>query len=117
MQEIVRDRVTGLHFTPGDSTDLARKVKWAWNNPSEIEAMGREGRREYEERYTAKKNYEMLMQVYEGVVQSQGCPELAVDSGEPTSRALKNPGAVRKDAKESYNADNAKNPTSPQIVV
>ena len=117
MQEIVSDRVTGLHFTPGDSTDLAQKVEWAWNNPSEIEAMGREGRRQYEERYTAKKNYEMLMRVYEGVVQSQGRPELAVDSGGATSMALTNPGAPRKGAKKSFNAASSKNPRSPQIVV
>ena len=117
MQEIVRDRVTGLHFTPGDSTDLAQKVEWAWNHPLEIEAMGREGRREYEERYTAKKNYEMLMRVYEGVVQSQGRPELALDSDAATSRAVKSPGVAHQGAKKSFNAESAKNPSSPQIVV
>ena len=26
---IVEDRVTGLHFTPGDAADLAGKVRWA----------------------------------------------------------------------------------------
>jgi glycosyltransferase involved in cell wall biosynthesis len=117
MQEIVRDQQTGLHFTPGDATDLAQKVEWAWNNPSEIEAMGREGRREYEERYTAEKNYEMLRQVYEGVLQSQGRPELAVDSAKAVSSALKNLGTARTDAKKSYGAEAAKNSTSPQIVV
>ena len=25
---IVEDRVTGLHFTPGDPADLASKVRW-----------------------------------------------------------------------------------------
>jgi glycogen synthase len=117
MQEIVRDQQTGLHFTPGDSTDLAQKVEWAWNHPSEIEAMGREGRREYEERYTAEKNYEMLRQVYEGVLQSQGRPELAVDSAKAVSSALKSPGTACTDAKKSYGAEAAKNSTSPQIVV
>jgi glycosyltransferase involved in cell wall biosynthesis len=88
MQEIVRDRVTGLQFTPGDSVDLAQKVEWAWNSPLEIEAMGREGRREYEERYTAKKNYEMLMGIYEGVVKSQGRPEFAASCDAATSFQL-----------------------------
>jgi hypothetical protein len=59
----------------------------------------------------------MLMRVYEGVVQSQGRPELAVDSDAATSRAVKNPGVAHKGAKKSFNADSAKNPTSPQIVV
>jgi hypothetical protein len=117
MQEIVRDRVTGLHFTPGDATDLAQKVEWAWNNPLEIEAMGREGRREYEERYTAKKNYEMLMRVYEGVVQTRGRSESAVNYGTAPSKDLEKLDASRKNAENPLNADCAKTVPSPQIVV
>lgn len=117
MQEIVRDCVTGLHFTPGDSTDLAQKIEWAWNNPLEIDAMGREGRREYEERYTAKKNYEMLMQVYKEAVQSQGRSESAIDYGAATSTVLKNRDEAHKDAKKSFNTDAAKTAPSPEIVV
>ena len=36
MEEIVDDSRTGLHFTPGDCEDLARKVEWAFAHPSEI---------------------------------------------------------------------------------
>jgi glycosyltransferase involved in cell wall biosynthesis len=64
MQEIVRDGCTGLHFTPGDPEDLARKVEWAWTHPDEMRAMGMEGRREYELKYTAEKNYPMLLEIY-----------------------------------------------------
>jgi glycosyltransferase involved in cell wall biosynthesis len=70
MRELVRDQVTGLHFTPGDSENLAQKLEWAWNNPAELAAMGREARRQYEENYTADRNYEMLMQIYERTIQS-----------------------------------------------
>jgi Glycosyl transferases group 1 len=117
MQEIVRDQQTGLQFTPGDATDFAQKVEWAWINRSEVEAMGREGRREYEERYTAEKHYEMLRQVYEGVLQSRGRPELAVDSAPGVFTALKSPGAARTNAKKCSDSEAAKNPSSPQIVV
>jgi glycosyltransferase involved in cell wall biosynthesis len=64
MQEIVTDLDNGLHFAPGDANDLADKVDWAWNNRSQMTAMGRSARREFEARYTAEKNYAMLMQIY-----------------------------------------------------
>jgi glycosyltransferase involved in cell wall biosynthesis len=65
MQEIVQDGRTGLHFTPGDAADLAEKVEWAWARPEPMRAMGQAARREYETRYTAEKNYPMLMAIYQ----------------------------------------------------
>ncbi len=64
MAEIVQDKVTGLLFNPGDPTDLAAKVRWAWDHPAEMEAMGKNARREYEARYTAEENYPRLMEIY-----------------------------------------------------
>jgi glycosyltransferase involved in cell wall biosynthesis len=64
MEEIVTDGRTGLHFTPGDADDLAAKVEWAWAHPEEMAAMGRAARAEYEAKYTAERNYEMLMEIY-----------------------------------------------------
>ncbi|MBI3609166.1 MAG: glycosyltransferase [Nitrospirae bacterium] len=65
MAEIVEDGHTGLHFTPGDAADLAAKVDWAWTHPREMQEMGRAARAEYEAKYTAEKNYELLMGAYE----------------------------------------------------
>jgi glycosyltransferase involved in cell wall biosynthesis len=65
MAEIVEDRVTGLHFNPGDPEDLARTVDWAWEHPAELAAMGRAARAQYESRYTSEKNYSQLMGIYE----------------------------------------------------
>ena len=65
MQEIVEDGRTGLHFTPADSTDLAAKVEWAWNHAEQTRSMGNEARREYETKYTAEKNYPVLMEIYQ----------------------------------------------------
>ena len=64
MAEIVEDGRTGLHFRPGDAQDLANKVAWAWAHPEEMAKMGKEARRKYEAKYTAEKNYEMLMEIY-----------------------------------------------------
>jgi glycosyltransferase involved in cell wall biosynthesis len=64
-REIVRDGQTGLHFAPADADDLAAKVEWAWNHPDAMQEMGRSARLEFEAKYTAGRNYEMLMNIYE----------------------------------------------------
>ncbi len=61
MQELVSDGRTGLHFSSGDPNDLAAKVEQAWSHPNEMIAMGREARAEYEAKYTAERNYQILM--------------------------------------------------------
>lgn len=65
LAELVEDGRTGLRFRPGDPRDLAAKIEWAWTHPHELAQMGREARREYEEKYTAERNYEQLMAVYQ----------------------------------------------------
>jgi len=64
MGEIVQNGVTGLHFEAGDPEDLASKVEWAWTHPSDMEEMGCTARSEFEKKYQASKNYEMLMEIY-----------------------------------------------------
>ena len=68
MQEIVTDHGTGLLFSPGDAQDLANKVAWAWNHPSELARMGSAARKRYESEFTAEKNYSQLMRIYERTV-------------------------------------------------
>jgi glycosyltransferase involved in cell wall biosynthesis len=68
MAEIVEDGRTGLLFEPGNAHDLANKVGWAWTHPEEMAEMGKEARREYESKYTAEKNYGMLMEIYERAI-------------------------------------------------
>lgn len=70
MKEIVNDGRNGLHFTPADAEDLAQKVEWAWTHPDEIRAMGLEARREFESKYTAEKNYPMLMEIYDRAIKN-----------------------------------------------
>jgi glycosyltransferase involved in cell wall biosynthesis len=72
MQEIVADRRTGLHFTQGDSADLAAKVEWGWTHVEEMAGMGRVARAEYEAKYTAERNYTLLMEVYQQTLASHG---------------------------------------------
>ena len=79
MQEIVHDGYTGLHFTPGDADDLAKKVEWAWAHPDEMRTMGRNARAEYDAKYTAERNYNLLLAIYEQVIQEAREP-LASDA-------------------------------------
>jgi glycosyltransferase involved in cell wall biosynthesis len=72
LTELVEDHVTGLHFNPGDDRDLARKVTWAWNHPSELERMGHAARANYETMYTAEKNCPLLMDIYEQALATAG---------------------------------------------
>ena len=65
--EIVESGKTGLSFTPGDAQDLAAKVEWALRNPQEMEELGRAGRAEYEAKYAADRNYQLLMEIYSQV--------------------------------------------------
>ncbi|MDD3296621.1 MAG: glycosyltransferase [Candidatus Omnitrophica bacterium] len=64
MAEIIKGDLTGIFFKPGDSADLAEKVKRVWDNADEAEKIGKRARLEYEDKYSAKKNYELLMSVY-----------------------------------------------------
>ena len=70
MAEIVEDGKTGLHFTSADPEDLAAKVEWAWAHPGEMQEMGLMARAEYEAKYTAQRNYELLMATYQSAIQA-----------------------------------------------
>lgn len=68
MQEIVEDGITGLHFTPGDATDLAEKAQRAWLHVEETSTMGFAARAEFEAKYSAERNFRMLSAIYESVL-------------------------------------------------
>jgi hypothetical protein len=70
MASVIANGRTGLHFTPLDAEDLARKTEWAWAHPEEILEMGRQARREYEARYTATRNYTMLLEIYQRAIRT-----------------------------------------------
>lgn len=68
MAEIVEDGVTGLHFEPGNSRELAQKTQWMYDHPAECRRMGENARRIYEKRYTPEKNYKILMDIYQQAI-------------------------------------------------
>ena len=69
MAELVKDGETGLLFEPGNARDLAAKVKALLADPAECQRLGRAARAEFEAKYTAERNYEMLMAIYRRVIE------------------------------------------------
>jgi glycosyltransferase involved in cell wall biosynthesis len=65
LAEIVVPGRTGLHFKPGDASELARAVDWAWSHNDHVQRMGRQARLEFERKYTAERNYRNLMRIYD----------------------------------------------------
>lgn len=74
MAEIITDGNTGLLFTPGSASDLAAKVEWAWSHSENMIEMGKSARNEYEEKYTAERNYQVIMEIYHETIVNQNKP-------------------------------------------
>lgn len=64
MSELIDEKQTGMFFKSGDVQDLKAKVEWAWTHLDKVEQMSKEVRNEYEIKYTAERNYKLLMEIY-----------------------------------------------------
>lgn len=65
--ELVDHQRTGLHFQPGDASDLAATLQWAIGHPVKLRQMRQTARTEFETNYTAQQNYQQLLEVYQSV--------------------------------------------------
>jgi glycosyltransferase involved in cell wall biosynthesis len=65
---------TGLRFRPGDPEDLAAQVGWFLSHPEEHSRLRREARGEFEAKYAAERNYQMLMEIYESASEREKVP-------------------------------------------
>lgn len=66
MSAIIHHGRTGFLFQPKSTTDLAAAVDAIMSlNDNEILSMQKEARREYEDKYSAERNYEILMGIYQ----------------------------------------------------
>ena len=69
LPELIKDKVTGLLFEPGNVNDLVEKIKWMINHKAEAIEMGKRARVEFEDKYTADKNYKLLMDIYQKAIE------------------------------------------------
>jgi glycosyltransferase involved in cell wall biosynthesis len=66
--ELVEEGETGLLAEAGNAVELGEKVGWLLANPAEAERMGRNARRMFEQKYSARSNYEKLIQIYQQAI-------------------------------------------------
>jgi glycosyltransferase involved in cell wall biosynthesis len=62
--ELVEHGRVGLRFRPEDPEDLAMQVDWFLSHPEEQARMRWRARAEFEAKYTAERNYRMLVAIY-----------------------------------------------------
>ncbi len=71
MADLVKDGYTGYLFEPGNARELAERVRLLWDNPEACQRMAMNARKEYEEKYTPERNYEMLIKIYREVIEKK----------------------------------------------
>jgi glycosyltransferase involved in cell wall biosynthesis len=62
--ELVKGSKVGLCFAPGDAADLVRQVRRMFDGSLDVAGMRARARTEFEAKYSAAVNYEMLLAVY-----------------------------------------------------
>ena len=67
---IVEHEKTGLLFEPQNSDDLAAKVRWLHERPTEIESMGRRACATVQNKYDTRTRYAALNNIFEKVVET-----------------------------------------------
>jgi glycosyltransferase involved in cell wall biosynthesis len=75
LAELIEDGRTGLLFEPGNADDLARKLRWAQENPARLTDMGQEARALYEAKFSGPPNYRTLMAIYEDAIEATKAPQ------------------------------------------
>jgi len=67
--EIVEEGRIGLLFEPGNSKELAQKIKYLWDNPALCHQMGERARQKAIQAYSSEQHYKKLLRVYENAMQ------------------------------------------------
>ena len=65
IQELIEQRRTGMLFEPGNAESLAETAEWLFTHSTELEQMSAAARLEFDQKYTADRNYSLLMEIYE----------------------------------------------------
>jgi exopolysaccharide biosynthesis WecB/TagA/CpsF family protein len=88
MAEMVENGRTGIRFNPGDSQDLAAKIKWACAEPAVLAEMGIAARAKFEREYTADSNLRALLSVYERALAARKSRSMHVSAAAPSPPKL-----------------------------
>jgi glycosyltransferase involved in cell wall biosynthesis len=72
--ELVTPHKTGLLFEPGSAKSLKMQVSWMLNYPEQALTMRQHARQEYQEKYTASKNLDILLDIYQQSIKKRYAP-------------------------------------------
>ncbi len=92
MPDLIKENETGLLFDAGNTEDLASKARWLTDHTQEAALMGERARREYEEKYSAEKNYEFLINIYRQAISGRAKelnPQKRDSSSRPKASGLR----------------------------
>lgn len=70
MEEVVHDRINGLHFKAGCENDLASKVKILMEDSQLVSDLSKNASETYRQNYTPSKNYHKLIEIYNKVIEA-----------------------------------------------
>lgn len=70
MAEVCENGQAGILFDPGNAKDLADKLRWMFDHPSEARAMRLAARQLFETRYTMSLNYSVLIDIYQAAMRA-----------------------------------------------
>ncbi len=74
MSEVIETEKTGVLFQPGDSDKLLDALRWMAESPNRAKSMRADVRAAFEQRYTADRNYQLLINVYRQVIDESSEP-------------------------------------------
>jgi glycosyltransferase involved in cell wall biosynthesis len=65
---IIKDGYNGILFNPNDPSDIKEKVNWVLNNPQKCDEISINAMNDFNNKYSEKVNYKILMKIYNGMI-------------------------------------------------
>jgi len=65
---IIKDGYNGILFNPNDPRDIKEKVNWVLNNPQKCDEISINAMNDFNNKYSEKVNYKILMKIYNGMI-------------------------------------------------
>ncbi len=68
LSEIIDDGKTGFLFNPDNPKELSDRISFIYKNSDLVKQMGVSARKEFENKYTAENNYQLLIDIYKTTI-------------------------------------------------
>jgi glycosyltransferase involved in cell wall biosynthesis len=69
LPNIVKKGESGILYQPGDASSLYHAMREIWDRSDRLCSLGKGARQEFDKRYTADTNYEILMKIYHAAIE------------------------------------------------